>query len=158
MSVDLNDKEVIKILTKSAYRVAGSYGRTEMAEDFIQEMFIQYHNGRKATVSQLFIDYLRSECGSTRPDKNIRASTYNLKNPGPMTEEAMNVPIEQEQNNDFKELTEKLKGEYRTISILYYQWGFTLKEIGHTLGLSESRISQKFKEIEEKFVRMYAIT
>jgi RNA polymerase sigma factor for flagellar operon FliA len=44
-------------------------------------------------------------------------------------------------------VTKGLKGNERLIIILYYYEELTMKEIGETLGLSESRVSQMHGEI-----------
>ncbi len=41
----------------------------------------------------------------------------------------------------------KLNTKQRLIMVLTYEWGFTLKEIGHCLGVSESRVSQMHNEV-----------
>ncbi|MFH0965602.1 MAG: FliA/WhiG family RNA polymerase sigma factor [Planctomycetota bacterium] len=52
-------------------------------------------------------------------------------------------PSSQTQREDLKELIMKgLNKKERLILILYYYEGLTMREIGHSLGLSESRVSQ----------------
>ena len=40
----------------------------------------------------------------------------------------------------------QLNSTLRAVMVLTYEWGFTLKEIGHCLGVSESRVSQMHSE------------
>lgn len=41
----------------------------------------------------------------------------------------------------------RLSQKQRIVLILYYEWGFNLKEIGDVLGVSESRISQVHNKV-----------
>lgn len=48
---------------KRAIYVAKKNGRPELAEDFAQEVLLAITQGRRATIDQLFVDYLRSQFG-----------------------------------------------------------------------------------------------
>lgn len=63
-------------------------------------------------------------------------------------DEAITNPIGHAQRKDLKELmTKGLSRAERLIVILYYYEGMTMKEIGATLDLSESRVSQMHSSI-----------
>lgn len=62
--------------------------------------------------------------------------------------DAQSSPISQAQRRDLRELmTKGLSRAERLILILYYYEGMTMKEIGATLDLSESRVSQMHSSI-----------
>ena len=50
----------------------------------------------------------------------------------------------------YSECLSKLDEKKRVIMVLYFEWGLTLKEIAHCLGITESRVSQHLTQIETK--------
>ena len=66
-------------------------------------------------------------------------------------EEAFGGPVQFLQRRDLKELiTRGLNRAERLIVVLYYYEGMTMKEIGQTLDLSESRVSQMHSSILQR--------
>ncbi|MCB9846194.1 MAG: FliA/WhiG family RNA polymerase sigma factor [Phycisphaeraceae bacterium] len=66
-------------------------------------------------------------------------------------DEAQVNPVSEAQRRDLKELmTKGLSRAERLIVILYYYEGMTMKEIGATLDLSESRVSQMHSSILQR--------
>lgn len=59
-------------------------------------------------------------------------------------------PVEEAQKNDLKDVVSKLSRDERLILVLYYYEQMTMKEIGATLDLSESRVSQMHSAILER--------
>ena len=56
-------------------------------------------------------------------------------------------PLQEQQKRDARELIAKLSRIEQLILVLYYQEGMTMKEIGRSLDLSESRVSQMHSAI-----------
>lgn len=56
-------------------------------------------------------------------------------------------PVEEALKNDLKEVVSRMSREERLILVLYYYEQMTMKEIGATLDLSESRVSQMHSAI-----------
>lgn len=141
----LKDKKNVENLFKAAKNVSKNY--EGITDDFTQFMFLRYLEGSKGKVSQLFIDFLRSEYGKTTGSKTNLS--VNLKNPVSLDKvedmEAMDM-----HDVDFKKILSQFKGEDRAILSLYYQWDLTLKEIGETFGVSEATICLTLKELHKK--------
>lgn len=134
--------------------------RTSKVEAAKQQ--IQMEIGRKATDKEIsnrleidkneFIKYKRdssavSVTSITRKCYQSEGSRE-LREIDVIKDEAQESPVKLIQRQDLKELmTKGLTRAERLIIVLYYYEGMTMKEIGTTLDLSESRVSQMHSSI-----------
>lgn len=139
-------------LTRIAKSVTRQYQDTQLTEDFTQEVLIAAFNGRKATVKQLLVDYLRQEFGDNRYNKDRSLKFANLVS----LEEYMDTSTIEYKEEEFLEIVDLLDGNDRTVLMLLYKWGFSFKEVGEVLDVSESRVSQIHKEISKRLVTKMA--
>lgn len=118
------------------------------AEDFAQDALICIVQGRKATIDQLFVDFMRKTLGrrDKRPYK-LRAG-YEI----PLEHPNRHAARSQSPDDDlqFHHLLAFINGKERAMIILLYKWEFTLREIGDTFGVSESCVCMRMKRIHEK--------
>mgnify|MGYP003110972790 CR=1 FL=1 len=134
--------------------------RTSKVEAAKQQ--IQMELGRKATDKEVaqrleidkneFIKYKRDS--SAVAVTSITRKCYQsegsreLREIDVIKDEAQDSPVKLIQRQDLKELmTKGLTRAERLIIVLYYYEGMTMKEIGTTLDLSESRVSQMHSSI-----------
>lgn len=147
--------QVIKNYEKRAQFVAHKFGFPELAEDFIQEMFLRFIEGEKkgAILDHIFIDYLRDTFG--RPGSYKNDFTRSLITLEKEPETTLPIPCWWEDNpsgHGFEFLF--LKKSDRKLYYERYYLEKTCLEIGLERGLSESRISQMLNPIKEK-IREY---
>jgi len=116
------------------------------AEDFAQEVCLAYVRGRKATISQLFTDYLRQWYGDTRTlGGRIRSrATLFYENEPERCSDGMLGP----DGDNWQCVVGFLKGSDKCIITLKYKWGLSEAEIGNCFGVTESRICQRIKGIQ----------
>ena len=123
---------------------------------------IEMELGRKATDDEIaerlnladdeFEKYRRDSkaVGVTSINRNCFQSDGNreLREIDVIKDEGQTSPVKLLQRRDLRELTTKgLSRAERLIVILYYYESMTMKEIGATLDLSESRVSQMHSSI-----------
>lgn len=138
---------------KRALGAARSYGFSEHAEDFAQEVVTKFISGqgRHQTVDQALIDIARRDLGDPRSGlfELRRAIDWGYQpldalenHPGPV--------IDRSDQRQYQRVLGCLEGVERAIIILMYEWGFLQKEIAHCLGVTEGRISQRLSKIQKR--------
>lgn len=147
-SLRLDDKK-LKELWDFAKYYAISRGFASDACDFAQEFVIAKNNGRRTSIENLFIDYLRKHHEDRRgkkvkPKKEIPIGL--LLDERDSTLEGFRV---QDGNQYILDYATKLKDKERCIFLLYYIWGMTEKEIGFCFGITGSSVSLKLKTTRE---------
>lgn len=132
------------------------YNKYEI-KDLTQEIICRILEGKhkNATIDQMVIDYYRTKLGSirtkTRNDKKNFLNTISF-------DEAIDLFVNTQVDNIIKEIHNLVPGkDNKAIFGLYYSWGFTQKEIGDLMGLTEAMISIELKQIiqilKEKILR-----
>ena len=143
-------EEFVVETRSKAYSYAKSRRSTESeAQDFAQTATISIVGGRKATMEQLYTDYLRSVAGDVRHPNSMMNKTSHYGDMVEIENMLPNHPTGAEAC-DFGAMIQTTKGEERAMLVLKYQWDLTEKEIGYCLGVSEGRISQRLTEIKKK--------
>ena len=119
-------------------------------------------NGRRPTDQELadFLQLVPEEFEKVKRDSSAVGThsitrkfassdgTRELREIDVVKDEAGSSPLLEMQRRDLKEMiTKGLSRAERLIVILYYYEGMTMKEIGATLDLSESRVSQMHSSI-----------
>ena len=157
----------INQLQARARSVARKYKRPNEADDFAQEAVIAMLAGRKASLEQLFIDYLRAQYGRTgvRSTSGGRAKSAAIH--GAVS---LDQPISGENQNtlysviaapgrdprpfgaDWRDRV-SFRGRNSLIAELRYDFEMSPQEIADLLGVSAARISQLFRGIEKEIQR-----
>jgi DNA-directed RNA polymerase specialized sigma24 family protein len=143
-------KDRFNAITYEAKRTAKTYGFSdEYAEDFAQFALLYISKGRKATVAQLWVDFLRHEFGKKNEEHHEAKLAEKL---GYL--EMTNIRedfsrYEPTLSSVGKECQSKLHGIERAVFTLLC-YGFTLEEIGDMFGVTEGRIGQHMMEIKKK--------
>lgn len=120
-----------------------------MAEDVRQEYELYRLEGKakKQTATQFLIDYVRKHNGSTR---NV-SSSKRPQNGFSQFDDDIGVSVfELENRRDYFEYGKYLNKEDRIVFCLLFKWGFDETEVANIFGVSVSRISQRFKRIQER--------
>ena len=110
------------------------------------------------TVSQAVIDAIRTQFGNA--NRNIKRSDFKKDTMGLKKPIIDVVELQLKENASmysqiFPYLPANVKTFDRAIFILYFKWGFELKEIGEMFGLSESRISQMLTKLCKRVKKEY---
>lgn len=142
------DFEKIKAIAASETR---KFDKPELTDDFIQFAAEALLRGRKATVGQLFIDFIRQEYGDSRHQTHWHFKFNNSVE----LEDGMEGHVVDQHDLDFTRIVDKFEGVDRSILILHYVWGMTLKEIGYAVNLSESAVSLRMTDINKRLVKRY---
>lgn len=159
----MTDDEAKHFLTRAKY-VAKKYGYYQLADDFAQEVLLAFieNPNRKSTVDQLFIDYLRSTYG--RPGTPGYEQRYALACPISLDIQSEDHPslydvigsAESDSRSEQStwECSRLFEGREAMIYALYFIEQMTESEIGSTLGITESRVSQILKNMKKE-IRSY---
>lgn len=132
---------------------AKKFGFGEHAEDLAQEMLLKFLENKETrqTVDQAVIDAIREEFG------NPNTAGYELRrardNAIPVDELIDSLTLRGSIGEtptsalDFERYLEMFEDMERATICLVFKWGFSLKEVGHCFGVTESRVSQILKDI-----------
>lgn len=140
---------------------ARHYNRPDDADDFAGWACLKVFEGRKASIKNLFIDYLRNEYGSTgllRHTDNPRKIKKNMCKQS-IDDTAVNLNLRAasrtERNfGDSEYLLKNLSRYERTVLILREIWGFDEKEIAYCFGITESGICLQLKKIQSRLQKV----
>lgn len=140
----LRQQAVDYFLRKNAHGWLGS----GYEEDFAQFVCLGVFQNRTSTLRQFYVDFLRSYFGDQRKEpgmvkSNRRLQRYESKDPD-------EIPQRTESFVEFDEALSQLRLEkmQRCCLVLYHLWEFELNEIGHCLGVSESRVCQMLSGVK----------
>jgi len=127
----------IKLIEKAAKRFI--FISSEQREEFILFAIYKFYCGRKTSLRNLYVDFLRNTIADTR------ISTYDKKKSilafNSLYSE--NLGKKKARKEDFFDyLPNTLTQIQRAVIVLYFWWGFNNTEIGVCIGVCESRISQ----------------
>ena len=126
-------------------------------EDFSQFAALKKLEGRKATNSQLHVDYLRQSKGDSR-SKSIddKRALQSAKQYEEDYHEMGLSSFRDDQRRPFatsfgelEEHIRRLEKIDQAIIRLHYEWGLNEVEIGNLFNVSEGRISQRLKAIQK---------
>jgi DNA-directed RNA polymerase specialized sigma24 family protein len=161
----LTEAEIKKFQQRAKY-VATKWGYPELADDFSQELFVYFLQkpDRGATVDQLFIDYLRARYGHSRTGGNrsrlqAERNYVELDELRDLADGSRAIDVDWERLGLFRgPEIEDLERIDRIFLILTFKWGFTLKELGELIGVTESgaclvlskAVSEYKKQIEKR--------
>lgn len=171
-------EEEIKKFQKRARHVATKSGYRELADDFAQEIFVEFlqNPDRGATVDQLFIDYLRrthGRPGTPGGDARIYARNHTVSIDEWVDGESKEIQlpasstigdIDECSRYDFEcsrydfdigRLALLFGGREAEIFTLYFVEHWTEKTIGKLIGVSESRVSQILKGMKKEIQNYY---
>lgn len=169
----MTPQEILKYQKRAKY-VAIQRGFSELADDFSQELFVEFlqNPDRGATVDQLFIDYLRrthGRPGTLGGDARI-AARNNTSSIDAYFEndecETIQLPADDAYGSieydsgpsiDFRECSFLFRGREAQIYDFYFLEERTECDIGMYFEISESRISQILKKMKaeiESYVLM----
>lgn len=145
----MTDSEIIKYQKRAVY-VAKKYGYPQLADDFAQEIIIEFlqNPDRGATVDQLFVDYLRKQYGRTGTPGGD-AKSYAIHTMGDL-DSARHVAHDPGEQLKTRRTDYFIRGKDYEFYSLYFINEFTKKEIGKIKRITESGVSQRLKPIKKK--------
>lgn len=144
----LMESDVAETIHRKAAGYARRLGFMEQAEDIAQSVMLKYSEGlgQHQAVEHAVIDEVRKRFGRSEKDRENKSREISL------LEEVACFPDVEDQF-DVHWAINKLEDMDRVIVCLRLLWGLSGKEIGYCLGVSESRISQRLREIEKKLYK-----
>ena len=161
MSLDekfmMSDAEIRKYQKRARY-VANKKGYSQLADDFAQEIFVEFLESpnRGATVDQLFIDYLRKQYGRTGiPGGDARSFAIRTAQDLSAARHIAADPGEQPENRRIDHLF-GVKQAY--LYQAYFIEQRSEASIGQDMGITESRVCQLIKPIKKKIQDEYIRT
>lgn len=149
--MNLQNQTDVNRLKQIAMSETGKFGQIELCDDFIQFAAEALLRGRKATVKQLFTDFIREEYGDSRYQTHAKISPKHLVG----LDQVDFGSYDDKHHSEYNFLLNSYKGTDRVILVLYFEWDMSLKEIGHTLGISEGRVSQILKTLTKNLRKRY---
>jgi len=154
----MNDEEAAK-LRKRAILSATRKGLAEQSEDLAHDSIVRWLEGKgqHQTVEQSIIDSFRG----TRRKRDAASPQYRrveARDDDTMDdlENIPGAPIDRDTDSDFERIIQPLEQNDRIVMVLLYVWGLKLNEIGHCFGISESRVSQRIRGIQERISQTVA--
>jgi RNA polymerase sigma factor FliA len=133
-------------LARAKQSLEAHLGRKPRKEELAQEMDMSMEDFERLQqdAEATGIVSLNSQYGDDEGDKDIREIDI-------IKDQKSEAPPDEAQKRDLKELlTKGLTRAERLIVVLYYYEEMTMKEIGATLDLSESRVSQMHSSILQR--------
>lgn len=133
------DETQIKKLISRAKIVACKKGFKREKDDFSQYAIIKLLAGRKATLEQLLIDYMRD--GYSRKTKKRHFENLEYQE---WTTPHLDKHFASEGLDQILKILEKVdkSSRLRTMIVLKYLWGFKDLEIAYCFNVTQGRISQ----------------
>jgi RNA polymerase sigma factor (sigma-70 family) len=147
------DRQTAEKILRRAKTSARKRGFGEHADDLAQEVLLSFveGRGRHQTIDQAVIDAIRRTFGDSRSDHHQLRRACDWKG---LTPRVLEIHGKSESDRGceigFERIVSLLGGPDRAIIKLRYQWGFREREIGDLFGLTESRISQRLKDIQTR--------
>lgn len=120
-------------------RAGGRLATKEHAEDFAQWAVLKFIEGRKASVPQLYVDFLRLELGDGRTKG---------KRPKACSDTVLEKIPAKAKDTDFS--GGQLESFDRALVFLIYKWGFSEVEVAECFGVGKSRVSQRLKRVKKE--------
>lgn len=134
------DFSLMENRVRNSYRYITKNMNPDLEDDCVQECLLSFHlKGKGQTVDQAVIDFLRTLTG--RKD----SANYETRMSLLSTREIPDTLSYEERYEMPLDLTQELRGRLKTI-VEMYSMGYTFKEIGKELGITESRVSQMFND------------
>jgi RNA polymerase sigma factor (sigma-70 family) len=150
------DNKTAGRLFKRAKFIAKQKNMGDFSEDLAQDVLKKYLEGKgqKQALDFAIVDSIRDFLGDSRTKnfeekKAINNMTALHDKKGKLIYDMTSEEIVGE-GADFNKIISFLDNSDRAMVVLFYEWGLSLEEIGRCFGVSESRISQKLKEVQER--------
>lgn len=135
-------EELIELYQNNLFAVAFNVCKNaEDAEDVIQDVFIQYHTGRKEFESETHIKCWLIRATINR-SKNIVKSFWK-RNKTPLEDYMETLSFEREEDMNLFESVMKLPEKYRVVIHLFYFEDYSTREIAGILRLGESNVKAR---------------
>lgn len=147
----MDDTKAVE-MHKIAVRYASKKGYSNIADDFAQFAIIKLLEGRKATIAQLLIDYLRAEFGDFRVGEKA-PKIMDRKFAKDIDELSKFLADEKEVSISPDYFVDRLTEKERIVFVLYYVWGLTPKEIAYVRGSSADSVSSTLVYINKKLTK-----
>jgi|CXWL01.1.fsa_nt_gi DNA-directed RNA polymerase specialized sigma24 family protein len=130
-----------KLSSKISYTYYALGGDMRYRDDAVQEILLRMLEGRhkRATISQAVIDYMRRESGRKGSINYNNKKIVEYKDTIALTNNKLDVD---------SYISSNFTKEQRISFILYYKWGFTLKEISDVIGVSAKQVFKYLKRIK----------
>lgn len=151
-----------------------NYGRSkglkqEDAEDFATEYYMRVMQGKKQTLKQYYIDYLRRTFGDTRtPSGKLKSNSRRFGDGeaegqsevfgGCDFQHRGSLERSLGDNREIRQQLTKIRNVAGKTSVacflLFKKFGLSLQEIADVFGVSESRISQRTTKVEAAIAKI----
>jgi len=143
--------------------VALRYARTEFeAEDILQEAFVKiYHNLKKYKFEGSFEGWIKRIVINTALNHYDKyKKDYQLDNIETYEEEDLGIEeakdIDEVEHSELLSIVQKLPDGYRLVMNLYVLEGFSHREIGHALGISEGSARSQYSKARKHIKKTLA--
>lgn len=147
---DLSNSKDLKQIEMIAWRWMSILKMPQFSDDFFKELCIIFLSEKRngATFAQLAIDFARKKTGDLR---DCKASFLEAKRNINMGIYSTEVDTELQSNDkDIAEFIsdslivqgclDKLKSNERLLLVLYFVYGFKMKELGYIMGVTENSV------------------
>jgi DNA-binding CsgD family transcriptional regulator len=140
------NEDLKKMFSRARYYLINHGYASYLADDFAQLYLLKVCEGRKVLLDKLFVDFLRSEFGDTRHHYGTIKSESRLR----LNEASLDrlysrdSSLERDWHMPKVEITAKEKWILQRLDE-----GYSQKEIGEHIGVTESRVSQILRRLKE---------
>lgn len=146
----MDEKEYKKLKSRIYFSVRKYFGESLDPEDAAHQIFLTWLSKRKEskqTIDHAVIDYARRTLGDSRTKSHNQRRSINMAVSDGL--ERVESPTRQYDAN-VQWLARILPRVERIVFLLRIKWGFNEAEIADLYNVSESRISQIYKGIQER--------
>ncbi len=134
------------------------FRKFEDQEDFQSWACIKLLSGRKTTLKNLYVDFMRENFGDVRFEygrlkSKAKATSRQFDESDILEKNGSNLDPD-EQKDLFEDL-KKLVGNERIVILLYVYWELTFMEIGFVMGYTEQRVHQIVTVVQERLSKTH---
>lgn len=166
----MTNEDIIKF-QRRAKLVAAKKGYSELADDFAQEVLLEFieNPDRRSTIDQMFIDYLRRMYGDARTisgttrsraeHSRISIDVCGNENEGEIGshERIAAIETDSESERTVQECSHLFTGREAEIYEAYFVKERTEKDIGASMQITDSRVSQLIKHMKKEIENYYVL-
>lgn len=140
-------EEAVKTYSDTVYRVAVNIlGNPEDSKDVMQNVFLRYLKHQHSFKTE---EHIKAWLIRVSINESKRILKHSANGTVPLDEIAQSLFYENSEDADVFSIVMKLEPKYRTVILLYYYEGYSVKEIADILRLNSATVRTRLSRARE---------